>query len=184
MHFGHCFNVVSYYIPRRNRYVRVVSDTLLTMEYMGWGVVCHRHVSGLGTINYNSQYPWNVINCPCPWYLFLAQHFSYVVVLYAQSQSNQGILSSLNCFELLFLSKTQSVLLTMATVADVSDPGAALTGQVPRLLRIITLDLHCTVTVHWRPGVLDRMKNRTAHRWKINGSTVNILEEFNIWYDP
>ena len=30
-----------------------------------------------GTVNYVPQYLWDVIICPCLWYLLLAQHSSY-----------------------------------------------------------------------------------------------------------
>ena len=41
------------------------------------GVLCQKQVSRTGTCNYITQYMWDVITCPCPWYLFLAQHSSY-----------------------------------------------------------------------------------------------------------
>ena len=40
--------------------------------------ICQKQVSRAGTSNYFPQYPWDVITCPCPWYLFLAQHSSIV----------------------------------------------------------------------------------------------------------
>ena len=40
-----------------------------------WGVLCQKQVSRAGTINYIPQYLWDVITCPCAWYLLLAQHY-------------------------------------------------------------------------------------------------------------
>ena len=36
-----------------------------------WGVLCQKQVSN----NHIPQFLWDVITCPCPWYLLLAQHF-------------------------------------------------------------------------------------------------------------
>ena len=33
------------------------------------GVLCQKQVSRAGTSNYTLQYLWDVITCPCPWYL-------------------------------------------------------------------------------------------------------------------
>ena len=42
--------------------------------------VCQTQVSRVGTSNYIPQNLWGVITCPCPWYLFLAQHPSYLSI--------------------------------------------------------------------------------------------------------
>ena len=42
-----------------------------------WGVLCQKQVSRAGTSNYIPQILWDVITCPCPWYLLPAQHSSY-----------------------------------------------------------------------------------------------------------
>ena len=42
-----------------------------------WGLVCQKQVSRARTSNYIPQYLWDVITCPCPWYLILA-HKSYI----------------------------------------------------------------------------------------------------------
>ena len=41
-----------------------------------WGVLHQKEVSKIGAINYTTQYLWDVITCPCTWYLLLVQHFS------------------------------------------------------------------------------------------------------------
>ena len=46
---------------------------------MNWGVLCQKQVSRAGTSNYIPQILWDVITCPCPWYLLLAQHSSIVL---------------------------------------------------------------------------------------------------------
>ena len=43
-----------------------------------WVVLSQKQVSRAGTSNYIPQYLWDVITCPCPWYLLLAQHSSYI----------------------------------------------------------------------------------------------------------
>ena len=45
-------------------------------EYMR--LLCQKQVSRVGTSNYIPQYLWDVITCPCPWYLLLAQHSPYM----------------------------------------------------------------------------------------------------------
>ena len=50
-----------------------------------WGLVCQKQVSTAGASNYISQYLWDVITCPCPWYLLLPRKSSYIV----SQQSNQ-----------------------------------------------------------------------------------------------
>ena len=42
-----------------------------------WGLVRQKQVSRTGTNNYISQVMWDVISCPCPWYLLRA-HKSYI----------------------------------------------------------------------------------------------------------
>ena len=39
------------------------------------GVLCQKHVSRTGTNNYIPHYLWDVITCPCPWYLLMAHSF-------------------------------------------------------------------------------------------------------------
>ena len=41
--------------------------------------VCQNHVSRAGTSNYIPQYLWDVITCPCPWYLLQAHKSLYVL---------------------------------------------------------------------------------------------------------
>ena len=36
-----------------------------------WGMMCQKQGSRAGTSNYILQYLWDVITCPCPWYLLL-----------------------------------------------------------------------------------------------------------------
>ena len=43
-----------------------------------WRVLCQKQGSRAGTSNYIPQFLWDVITCPCPWYLLLAQHSCYV----------------------------------------------------------------------------------------------------------
>ena len=43
------------------------------------GVLCQKQVSRAGTSNYIIPYLWDVITCPCPWYLLLTQNSKYVV---------------------------------------------------------------------------------------------------------
>ena len=42
-------------------------------------MLCQKHVSRSGTSHYIPQCLWDVITCPCPWYLSMSQHFSYSV---------------------------------------------------------------------------------------------------------
>ena len=42
-----------------------------------WKVLWQNQVSRTGTIDYILQYLWDVITCPCPWYLLLKQNWSY-----------------------------------------------------------------------------------------------------------
>ena len=43
-------------------------------------VLCQKQISRSGTSNYIPQILWDVITCPCPWYLLLSQHSSYRVI--------------------------------------------------------------------------------------------------------
>ena len=38
-----------------------------------WGVLCQKQLSKAGTSNYIPYILWDVITCPCPWLLLLAQ---------------------------------------------------------------------------------------------------------------
>ena len=48
-----------------------------TQTPQNWGLMCQKQISRTGTSNYIPQYLWDVITCPCPWYLPLVQH-SYI----------------------------------------------------------------------------------------------------------
>ena len=41
-------------------------------------MLCHKQVSRAGKNNYIPQIMWDVINCPCFWYLHQAPHFSLI----------------------------------------------------------------------------------------------------------
>ena len=43
------------------------------------GMLCQKQVSRAGTSNYIPHMLWDLITCPCPWCLLLAQHSSGVV---------------------------------------------------------------------------------------------------------
>ena len=49
-----------------------------------WGVLCQKLVSRAGTSNYIPHFLWDVITCPCPWYLLLAQHPWFIVAIMQQ----------------------------------------------------------------------------------------------------
>ena len=51
-----------------------------------------KQVSRAGTNNYISQVLWDVIACPCPWYLLLAQH-SWIHLSLIWKTKNSPILS-------------------------------------------------------------------------------------------
>ena len=54
---------------------------LLPMTHMHmWWIVCQKQVSRAGTSNYIPQILWDVITCPCPWYLPLAHTSSYNLI--------------------------------------------------------------------------------------------------------
>ena len=42
------------------------------------GLVCQKQVSRTGASNYIPQILWDVITCPCPWYLRLARKSLYI----------------------------------------------------------------------------------------------------------
>ena len=41
--------------------------------------MCQKQVSRTGTSNYIPQCPWDVITCPCPWYLLLTYKSPYML---------------------------------------------------------------------------------------------------------
>ena len=57
------------YIPR----IMHTVDILLFFSKINSGVLCQKQVSMAGTSNYILQILWDVITCPCPWYLLLEQ---------------------------------------------------------------------------------------------------------------
>ena len=53
------------------------------------GLLCEKQVSRAGTSNYIPQILWEVITCPCPWYLLLAQFLiSFLAYLPMRSEPN------------------------------------------------------------------------------------------------
>ena len=52
-----------------------------------WGVLWLKHVARAETSNYMQQCLWDVITCPCPWYLFLAQHSSFHLIATVNSNT-------------------------------------------------------------------------------------------------
>ena len=60
-------------------YPRTIPVSRWVSKKMLWGLVCQMQVSRAGTSNYITQYLWDVITCPCPWYLHLAQHSWYTL---------------------------------------------------------------------------------------------------------
>ena len=56
-------------------------------------MLCKRLVSRAGTSNYTPQHLWDVITCPCPSYLLLIKHFSYMPKLDPQLVALQPIMS-------------------------------------------------------------------------------------------
>ena len=46
-------------------------------SYMVWGVLYRNQVSRAGTSNYTPLLMWDVITCPCLWYLLLAQQSTF-----------------------------------------------------------------------------------------------------------
>ena len=53
-----------------------------------WRLVCQQQISRAGTSNYIPQYLWNVITCPCPWYLILPQKSSNELQDYSSGSSD------------------------------------------------------------------------------------------------
>ena len=53
-----------------------------------WIGVFQKQVSRVGTSNYIPQILWDVITCPCPWYLLLAHKSSYVIGYAVQCDIN------------------------------------------------------------------------------------------------
>ena len=51
---------------------------LLSYTYQISRVLCQKQVSKAGTSNYLPQIQWDVMICPCPGYLILAQHSSHM----------------------------------------------------------------------------------------------------------
>ena len=47
-----------------------------------WRLLFQKRVSRTGTSNYIPHRPWDVIFCPCPWYLLLAQHSQYLTTMW------------------------------------------------------------------------------------------------------
>ena len=45
-----------------------------------WRIMCRKQVQRVATSNYISQILWDVITCPCPWYLLLTNTSSYIYV--------------------------------------------------------------------------------------------------------
>ena len=49
-----------------------------TLSLFSWWLVYQKQVSRAGTSNYIPHYLWDVITCPCPWYMLLAHKSSTV----------------------------------------------------------------------------------------------------------
>ena len=60
--------------------------------YIIWEVLFQKQVSRAGTSNYIPQILWDVITCPCPWYLLLAQHSSYFLNYSRVSPYQDGVM--------------------------------------------------------------------------------------------
>ena len=68
-----------YYSSLRLRWIlRVLRNSWWVIHI--WEVLCQKQVSRAGRSNYIPHYLWDVITCPCPWYLHLAQNSWYMVV--------------------------------------------------------------------------------------------------------
>ena len=73
-------------------------------KFMIWWVLCQKQVSRAGTSIYFPQYLWDVITCPCPRYLLLAQRawreyinthcFQLGVIMYPRHNFNAGLVKS------------------------------------------------------------------------------------------
>ena len=55
--------------------IQVNSGHFITM--LIWRLVCQKHISSTGTRNHIQQNLWDVIICPCPWYMLMAHKLSY-----------------------------------------------------------------------------------------------------------
>ena len=68
-----------------------------------WRVSCQKQVSRAGTSNYIPQYLWDVIFCPYPKYLLLAQHSWYILYhkyIYADADQWRKILTFENTMKM------------------------------------------------------------------------------------
>ena len=54
--------------------------TMTKFVYHILGLVCRKQISRAGTSNYIPQILWDVITCPCPWYLILVHQSSYMYI--------------------------------------------------------------------------------------------------------
>ena len=72
-----------------NRFMtnRVILSWVLSMI---WGVYCQKQISRAMLNNYIPRNAWDVITCPCSWYLFLARS-SYVVYWYRRMHWKEAI---------------------------------------------------------------------------------------------
>ena len=52
--------------------VTIFAIPVIAAPCSNWGFVCQKQISMTGTSNYIPQILWDVITCPCPWYLLLA----------------------------------------------------------------------------------------------------------------
>ena len=99
-----------------------------------WGVLCQKQISRAQTSNYIPQKLWDVITCPCPWYLLLAQHscnpngwnsFDYGdVIISAMASQITGV--SIETFVQAQMKKTSKLRVTGLCEGD--SPG---TGEFP-----------------------------------------------------
>ena len=48
------------------------SKNIFCRKRVHWGPVCHKQVSRAEKSNYILQFLWDVLTCPCPWWLLLA----------------------------------------------------------------------------------------------------------------
>ena len=55
---------------------------------LNWGVLRQKQVSRTGTSNYIPQYPWDVINCLCLWYLLLKNQMNSFITPFYQHLHN------------------------------------------------------------------------------------------------
>ena len=64
------------------------------------GGVYQKQVSKAGTSNYIPQIQWDMITCPCPWYLLLAQHSWYHVQMLSVETFYPIIKCTCGCYAL------------------------------------------------------------------------------------